>query len=144
MSVVVVVELVLGFLVLLALAAVVVLWVRRRYIGSEGRTVVLCARRKVHTTRWRLGLARLGADHLEWFSIVGPSWRPELTWPRGLVDFGAPRSIADPIPGLFDPVAVAGRTTTGAYCDFAFTPAAYTAVRSWLESSPPGYHSNVA
>lgn len=144
MSLVVVVELALGVLVLLAAVALVVVWVRRRYIGSEGRPVVLCARRKVHTTRWRLGLARLGADHLEWFSIVGPSWRAELTWPRGLVELSAPQPLDDPIPGLFDPVAVVGRTTTGGYCDFAFTPAAYTAVRSWLESGPPGYHSNVA
>ena len=27
---------------------------------------------------------------------------------------------------------------------FAFAPAAYTAVRAWLESSPPGYNVNVA
>ncbi|MGL5859767.1 MAG: DUF2550 family protein [Phycicoccus sp.] len=144
MSLVVVAELILAALVLLVVTALVTVWARRRYIGNEGRPVVLCARRKVHTTRWRLGLARLGADHFEWFSIVGPSWRPELTWPRGLVELGAPRPLTDPIPGLSDPVAVVGRTTTGGHCDFAFTPAAYTAVRSWLESSPPGYHSNVA
>jgi hypothetical protein len=144
MSPVVVAELVLAVSVVLVLAAVVFVWARRRYIGNEGRPVVLCARRKVHTTRWRLGLARLGTDHFEWFSIVGPSWRPELMWPRGLVELGAARSLSDTIPGLSDPVAVVGQTTTGAYSDFAFTPAAYTAVRSWLESSPPGYHSNVA
>ncbi|MGL5865330.1 MAG: DUF2550 family protein [Dermatophilaceae bacterium] len=144
MSLVVVAELALAALVLVVVAALVTVWVRRRYIGNDSQPVVLCARRKVHTIRWRLGLARLGVDQFEWFSIVGPSWCPELTWPRGLVELDAPRPVTDPIPGLADPVAVVARTTTGDHCDLAFTPAAYTAVRSWLESSPPGFHSNVA
>ena len=50
--------------------------------------------------------------------------------------------LADPIPGLADPVAVQGRAGTQA-CEFAFVPAAYTAVRAgW--SPPPGFNVNVA
>ena len=44
---------------------------------------------------------------------------------------------------LADPVAVLG-SSGAATCEFAFVPAAYTAVRAWLESSPPGYKANVA
>jgi hypothetical protein len=51
--------------------------------------------------------------------------------------------VSDPIPGLADPVAVVG-SSGAATCEFAFVPAAYTAVRAWLESSPPGYKANVA
>ena len=51
--------------------------------------------------------------------------------------------IGNPIPGLADPVAVLARGGDET-CEFAFVPAAYTAVRAWLESSPPGYNSNVA
>ena len=51
--------------------------------------------------------------------------------------------IVVPIPGLAEPVAVQGRAG-GASCELAFVPAAYTAVRAWLESSPPGYNVNVA
>ena len=72
-----------------------------------------------------------------------PSLRAEVSWARGELDFGAAVPLADPIPGLADPVAVQGRAGTQA-CEFAFVPAAYTAVRAWLESSPPGFNVNVA
>ena len=118
-------------------------WARRRFISGDGRPVMLCARRQDSAARWRLGLARLGSDRFEWFSIVGPSLRPEVSWARGQLDFGSAVPLHDPIPGLADPVAVQGR---GGHqtCEFAFVPAAYTAVRAWLESSPPGYNVNVA
>ena len=89
------------------------------------------------------GLARLSSDRFEWFSIVGPSLRPEVAWVRGQLDFGSVSALSDPIPGLADPVAVVG-SSGAATCEFAFVPAAYTAVRAWLESSPPGYKANVA
>ena len=61
----------------------------------------------------------------------------------GQLDFGAAAPLRDPIPGLADPVAVLARGG-GQTCEFAFVPAAYTAVRAWLESSPPGYNVHVA
>jgi hypothetical protein len=115
----------------------------RRFISGDGRPVMLCARRPSAGARWRLGLARLSSDRFEWFSIVGPSLRPEVSWGRGELDFGAAVALTDPIPGLADPVAVQGRAGA-ASSEFAFVPAAYTAVRAWLESSPPGYNVNVA
>ncbi len=116
----------------------------RRFISGDGRPVMLCARRDgVAAGRWRLGLARLSSDRFEWFSIVGPSFRAEVSWSRGELDFGGAVPLADPIPGLADPVAVQGRAGAQS-CEFAFVPAAYTAVRAWLESSPPGFNVNVA
>ena len=76
-------------------------------------------------------------------TIVGPSLRPEVSWLRGEFDLGIPTPIADPIPGLAEPVSVTGRAGSQSY-EFAFVPAAYTAVRAWLESSPPGFNVNVA
>jgi hypothetical protein len=69
--------------------------------------------------------------------------RPEVSWLRGELDLGSATPLADPIPGLADPVAVQGSAGAES-CEFAFVPAAYTAVRAWLESSPPGYNVNVA
>ncbi|GGL41893.1 DUF2550 domain-containing protein [Phycicoccus endophyticus] len=136
-------ELVLVLLVVLVVGALTFVWARRRIISGDGRPVMLCARRDEPEARWRLGLARLGADRFEWFSIVGPSVRPEVSWLRGQVELGSPRPTPDVIPGLAEPVAVSGRAG-GRTCEFAFVPAAYTAVRAWLESSPPGYNVNVA
>ena len=139
----VVAELVLAIVVLLVVGALTFVWARRRFISGDGRPVMLCARREDAAARWRLGLARLSSDRFEWFSIVGPSLRPEVSWARGELDFGGAVPLADPIPGLSDPVAVQGRSGSRS-CEFAFVPAAYTAVRAWLESSPPGFNVNVA
>ena len=142
MTPLVVTELVLALVVLVVVGALTFVWARRRFISGDGRPVMLCARR-AKGGRWRLGLARLGSDRFEWFSIVGPSLRPEVSWLRGELDLGAPTPLADPIPGLAEPVAVQGHAGA-ASSEFAFVPAAYTAVRAWLESSPPGYNVNVA
>jgi hypothetical protein len=136
-------ELVLALVVLLVVGALTFVWACRRFISGDGRPVMLCARRQGDAGRWRLGLARLSSDRFEWFSIVGPSLRPEVSWLRGELDLGAPTPLADPIPGLAEPVAVQGHAGA-ASSEFAFVPAAYTAVRAWLESSPPGYNVNVA
>lgn len=143
MDALVVSEIVLALVVLLALGALTFVWARRRYISGDGRPVMLCALRDDPAARWRLGLARLGAERFEWFSIVGPSLRPEVSWLRGEVRLGSPLPTSDVIPGLAEPVAVSG-SAAGRTCEFAFVPAAYTAVRAWLESSPPGYNVNVA
>ena len=143
MTPLVVAEVVLALIVLVIVGALTFVWARRRYISGDGRPVMLCARRDGEGDRWRLGLARLRSDRFEWFSIVGPSLRPEVAWVRGQLDFGSVSALSDPIPGLADPVAVVG-SSGAATCEFAFVPAAYTAVRAWLESSPPGYKANVA
>lgn len=134
---------VLGVLCAVVAGALLFVWARRRFIAGDGRPVMLCARRVGEDGRWRLGLARLGQDRFEWFSIVGPSFRPEVSWVRGALEFSAPVPLADPIPGLDEPVSVTG-SGGGASCEFAFVPAAYTAVRAWVESSPPGFNVNVA
>lgn len=136
-------ELVLALVVLLVVGALTFVWARRRFISGDGRPVMLCARRDDAASRWQLGLARLGSERFEWFSMLGPSLRPEVSWLRGELRFGAPQPTSDVIPGLAEPVAVTGRAA-GRTCEFAFVPAAYTAVRAWLESSPPGYNVNVA
>lgn len=136
-------ELVLAVVVIILVGALTFVWVRRRVIAGDGRPVMLCALRDERSGRWRLGLARLGGDRFEWFSVVGPSLRPEVAWLRGQLELGIPEPLEDPIPGLSGPVSVRG-AAAGESREFAFVPAAYTAVRAWLESSPPGYNVNVA
>ncbi len=143
MGAVEVAELVFAVVAVVVVGVLIFVWARRRFIAGDGRPVMLGARRDTAGSRWRLGLARLGAQRFEWFSIVGPSLRPEISWLRGEVDLGIPSPLADPIPGLAEPVSVTGRAA-GKACEFAFVPAAYTAVRAWLESSPPGYNINNA
>jgi hypothetical protein len=132
--------------VIALLAAIVVLvlayvWLRRRYI-AEGRPLMLCALRTEAEPRWRLGLARLSGARLDWFTVIGPSVRPRHSWMRHDLDLGSAVPVREPIPGLPDAVEVSG--SCGATpCGLALSAPAYTALRAWLESSPPGFNVNV-
>lgn len=137
------VELVLAVAVALMVAFIVYIWLRRRYISS-GKPLMLCAISTAEHSRWRLGLARISGDRLDWFSVVGPSPRPGHSWVRHDLDLGAPQRLSETVPGLPpDAVCVTGRSRSLDY-ELALSPAAYTALRAWLESSPPGYNVNVA
>lgn len=143
MSPLVTAELILGSIAVLAVGFVAFVWLRRRYIAA-GSQLMLCALRTEAEPRWRLGLARLSGDHLQWFSVVGPSLRPERRWLRHELDLGVPTGVPETIPGLPpDAVAVSGECGP-LTCSLAMSSAAYTALRAWLESSPPGFNVNVA
>lgn len=117
-------------------------YLRRRVIASGGPLMV-CALRSSTAPRWRLGLVRMSPEALQWYSVIGPSIRPEHSWRRHDLDLGAPRELTEQIPGLADPLLV-GASARGADYELAMQRGACTAVRAWLESSPPGYNVNVA
>ncbi len=141
MSPLVTAESVIGLLVVTLVLVLTYVWVRRHYI-SEGRPLMLCALRTEAEPRWRLGLARLSGARLDWFSVVGPSVRPQYSWMRQDLLLGTPEPVDDQIPGLPEAVFISG-TCGGRACGLALSPPAYTALRAWLESSPPGLGSNV-
>lgn len=136
-------ELVAGALAVIVLVVLGFLLIRRRII-SAGRTMMLCALRTEAQPRWRLGLLRCTADSADWFSVAGPSFAPVHTWERPHLDFGAPRPLAENVPGLTNAVAISGVLHDGRPVDLALESRAYTALRAWAESSPPGFNSNVA
>lgn len=135
-------ELVLAVVLGVVLLSLLYVWLRRRWI-SGGKPLMLCAVSTGHR-RWRLGLARIAGENLDWFSVVGPSLGPEHSWMRHELDLGAPSPLGEPVPGLpVDAVSVSGISANSDY-QLAMSPAAYTALRAWLESSPPGFNVNVA
>ncbi len=142
MSPLITAEAVTATLVVLAVVGLGLIWARRRAI-SGGVPLMLCAVRTVSRPHWRLGLLRFAADRLEWFPVISPSLRPACRWGRWGVDLAAPTPTRDIIPGLPDAVAVRGRCEGDTF-EIALAPSSYTAVRSWLESSPPGFNINVA
>jgi hypothetical protein len=143
MSALVATELVLAAVLVLVLLLLGYVWLRRRVI-ADGGPLLMCALCTEAEPRWRLGLVRLTGDTFDWFSVVGPSMRPAYSWGRQQLDLTAPEPLRDPIPGLpADAVTVTGHCERMA-CALALSPAASTAVRAWLESSPPGFNVNVA
>lgn len=120
----------------------VVLWLRRRALAAHG-PVCPCAVRLPEFSRWRLGLLRMGAHHLDWFSVGGLTTSPTMSWAREGLDISTPGQEAVSIPGL-DAVAVSLTGSSHRHlADLAVEPKIYPAVRSWLESAPPGHNANV-
>lgn len=142
MSPIVSAEIVAGTLVLLALLVLAFVFTRRRRLASGG-PLLLCAHRPAGRPQFRLGLLRLSGSTLEWFTLVGPSLRPACTWERPRLQLEAPRTPAQPVSGLPEAVEVKCHDDGDTFT-LALAPAAYTAVRSWLESAPPGFNVNVA
>lgn len=136
MSVAEILEGIFAVLVIVVALTIVGVWWRRRRLSST-YPVVLCALRPAGAPRWRLGLARLQTERFEWFSIAGPSLRPEVSRSRRALEFGVPGVLDEPIPGLPDAIAVEARCDQEPGFGLAFAPNSYTAVRAWLESAPP-------
>ncbi|NYG06028.1 hypothetical protein BJ986_000515 [Phycicoccus badiiscoriae] len=142
MSPVVSAEVVAGALILFALLALTYIFVRRRLLAS-GAPLMLCAIQPQGRDQYRLGLLRFCGGTLEWFTLIGPSPRSARTWDRTRLELGPPTTPATAVPGLPDAVAVDCHYGTDLF-SLALAPSAYTAVRSWVESSPPGFNVNVA
>ena len=142
MSPLVTAEVVAGVLVLLAVSTLAFIFIRRRMLSS-GRPLMLAAVRRDGGNGYRLGLLRFGGGRLQWFTLIGPSMRPSREWERVRLELDAPGSPHEVIAGLPDAVEVTCHYGPDTF-ELALAPTAYTAIRSWLESAPPGFNVNVA
>jgi hypothetical protein len=142
MSLVVSAEIVAGALILLALFALTYIFIRRRLLAS-GAPLMLCALQPHGRSQYRLGLLRFTGPTLEWFTLIGPSPRPARTWDRTRLELGPPGLPETAVAGLPEAVTVECHYGSDTF-SMALAPSAYTAMRSWLESSPPGFNVNVA
>ncbi|NYF97334.1 DUF2550 family protein [Janibacter cremeus] len=142
MSALQVVEILLLAGCLLLALWLVVLWLRRRALAAH-EPVCPCAIQLPGSPRWRLGLLRMGAHHLDWFSVGGLTTSPAMSWAREGLEISTPAPESVSLPGLDAAVAVTLTRGDDHLVDLAVEPKIYPAVRSWLESAPPGHNANV-
>ena len=130
------------FTVAVVLGAIFVL---RRLI-AHGKPLTVCALRESGDGPWRFGLVRYGATGLEWFTLAGISLRPAKRWERSVLQFGSGRPLeTGEKPEILIPGAMNVDCNYRAErFELALAQAPYTALRSWLEASPPGRSVNVA
>lgn len=87
-----------------------------------------------------MGMARTLPEIIEWYPILGIGLRPKWTLVRESVEFGPPEPM-DRRPGVIqDPVLVDCVCGTDSQ-QIVVGRADYTQLRSWSESSPPGFNS---
>jgi Protein of unknown function (DUF2550) len=138
-------ELLVGVCVLAVVLYLAWTFARRRLI-AHGEPLTLCAIRDNGQGPWRFGLARYASGRVEWFPLGGVRVRPSRRWERTRLEIGSPR----PLDPREKPTALI-KGAVGVGCahrlerfDLAMAPGPYTALRSWLEASPPGRNVNVA
>ena len=66
-----------------------------------------------------------------------------MAWGREGLEISTPSPDPVSIPGLDSAVSVELTGKSGHLADLALEPKIYPAVRSWLESAPPGHNVNV-
>ncbi|HYO85953.1 MAG TPA: DUF2550 family protein [Dermatophilaceae bacterium] len=137
-------EFVVGACLLILLAFLAVTFVRRRTIIRSG-DVTLCGMRTEPGARWRLGLLRLSAETLDWFTLFGLTPRAHSRWMRTTLELGlgAHMSQADvqhPLlgPAVSVPFSAVEEALGPVSAELAIPMDRYTAVRSWVEAAPPG------
>lgn len=137
-------EVLVGAVVLLLILFLAGTFLRRRAIG-RGKPLVLCAVRLPGESRWRVGMARYGSARLDWFRLGGVTVRARAQWNRSQLELGSPHALQgkDRIGLVPDAVGVPCHYH-GSSFELALAPGAYTALRAWVESSPPGLNVNVA
>lgn len=135
-------EIVAGTLVLLALCALAYIFIRRRVLASTS-PLMLCGLDRHDMGHYRLGLLRINGSRLEWFTLVGPGLRPRQAWDRVRLELDAPGPVREAIAGLPNALE-ASCHYEGEHFRLAISLSSYTAMRSWLESAPPGFNVNVA
>lgn len=137
-------ELLVGGALLVALVMLAAIFTRRRLI-AHGKPLTVCALREPADHRWHFGLARYGTSGLEWFTLWGLSLRPARRWDRTVLDIGTGQPLVpSERPEILIPSAwrVDCRYREENF-EIALAQAPYTALRSWLEASPPGRNVNV-
>ena len=127
----------LGLLLLIAIALIAFIWLRRHRIAGSA-PILLCAFRTPADQPWRLGLLHFGDRTIDWFPMVSLSTKPAVSWGRDAVEMGSPTVAAEPIPGFAEASMVRGYSA-GTDFDLAMAPSGLTAIRAWLESAPPGH-----
>lgn len=115
-------------------------------MGSSHHYRVACCYRGNDAAAWREGILRYDHDRLDHFGSGGFSMRPEHQWDRPRLELGVARALDEGCPSLRAqgiPTAVTCRYGEESF-ELAMGRHDYTALRSWLESVPPGWNSNVA
>ncbi len=138
-------EAVLAVLVLVAVAAVIGLYVRRRLLSQTAAVFDCAMRTGSRRPSWVTGMARYRGERFEWFKVFSPSIKPaEVIVRRAarVVDRRRPDINEAVLLGGLDTIVVVEVGESGReprLVEIALSGGSVTGLLSWLESSPPGH-----
>ncbi|WP_426567174.1 DUF2550 domain-containing protein [Angustibacter sp. McL0619] len=139
---------VVGLLLVLVVAALVGVVVRRRWLSRKVGTFD-CSLRTSSSSQgkgWHLGVARYEADRIEWYRVFSVSMRPGQVLRRGdLMVVQPPRNPSGPEAfSVMSGFVIVRCRRGGGFVELAMSQQSYTGFASWLEAAPPGQNVSVA
>lgn len=130
-----------GLVLLLAVAWVLGLVVRRRVIARHGGTFELSHRlgSDDRGRGWVLGIGRYSGERLEWFRIFTLWPGPKAVWDRDQLTYDGRRApMGAEQASLYPDHLVIRCDSPDGPVEFAMSAASLTGFQAWLESRPPG------
>ena len=133
-------------LVLFALAAMLMLAVRRSLLQRNVGTFDCSMRLSPDVPEgWAFGIARYTGDAVQWYRVFSFSLRPRAVLARGAIEVVERREPEDYEElELLQGAVVLACTQRGRSVELAMSEDALTGFLSWLEAAPPGQHVSVA
>ncbi len=130
-----------GVALLLAVAYIVGLFVRRRLIARHGGTFELSHRLSSSAPGrgWALGVGRYSGERLEWFRIFTLAPSPKRVWLREELTYDGRREAmgAEQASLYPDHLVIRCQGPLGDV-EFAMSAESLTGFQAWLEARPPG------
>jgi Protein of unknown function (DUF2550) len=128
-------------LVILVLAGLVALALRRRFLTRSGGTFDCSLRLRPggYGKGWALGIGRYAGDSLEWYRVFSYAARPREVLSRRDLEILERRPPVGPeVFSLLAGAVVVKCSHDNGFVEFAMSPEALTGFHAWLESAPPG------
>lgn len=139
-----------GLLVVLAVVGVVAFLVRRTTLRRRGATLNCGLRLDLAKPArgWRIGMARLTPEDLQWFKLLSLSFQPRWTLVRRSVEVTGHRDphraelLSLPHGGVIVACNVITRQGDPLTVELAMNESQLTGFLAWIESAAPGAHSH--
>ena len=132
---------ILAAIVLLVVAPLIAINVRRRVLSRSGGAIELSLRLRPKTQGrgWVLGIGRFVGDDLQWFRVFSLSPRPRRTLSRRDLAVRARRLPKNPESlALLKGAEVVELASVAGPVELALDASAMTGFLAWLEARPPG------
>lgn len=130
-----------GLMLLLAVAGVLGLLLRRRLLARHGGTFELSHRLRSQDAGrgWALGLGRYSGERLEWFRLFSLWPGPKASWAREQLTYDGRREpMGAEQASLYPDHLVIRCDSPEGGVEFAMSAASLMGFQAWLEARPPG------
>jgi|SRR5690625_404839 len=135
---------ILSVVCLLLLLGAIGFIARMRSLTTRVGSFSCALRKKARPAIWKIGIAHYCVDRIDWYRASSLSFRPKHSWSRDDLDLVSKNPITESDGIRVRDFSVRVTCACGQQqFDLAMSEDAYSGLRSWVESAPPGRFGRV-